>query len=528
MGLPDNFDELEAELDPTARLLVKILRAELQELKEQNARLTEQLAKFQRMLFGKRSEKLPPIENEVRRVVEKDELTVEGKPMPKEPKARDRERRRKARKKSEPKRKQKRALRKNLPVVKERIEVAPEQLPEGTTFEDFRELGKGEIIHRVEHVREHLVVAEYHLQTLVSKDGVFEDGEQIIKAVAPAGVVEGGHYGPGVHAHVITAKCDDSLPLNRIEKMLERAGCPIARSTLCSFFHRSAELLKPIYHRLLEITKNDPYLHADETRLRVQQVGGCLTGWIWGLMSKQAMAFVFDETRKGEVAKRLLADTQGFLSIDGYSGYNAAVEQTGRIRVGCWSHSRRKFFEALPTAPEAREVLDLVVELYRIEHRAAERGILGAESHLVLRQSESAPLVDKIDRWVDDHKDSHPPKSPMGKALTYATKQRVALRRFLEDPNLPLDNNFAERCFRIFALGRKNFLFAGHVEGAQNLAILQSIVSTCRLHGVNPYEYVKDLLIRIQTHPRADIDALLPWNWTPPPDSKARSSPHSQ
>ena len=155
MGLPDNFDELEAELDPTARLLVKILRAELQELKEQNARLTEQLAKFQRMLFGKRSEKLPPIENEVRRVVEKDELTVEGKPMPKEPKAHDRERRRKARKKSEPKRKQKRALRKNLPVVKERIEVAPEQLPEGTTFEDFRELGKGEIIHRVEHVREH-------------------------------------------------------------------------------------------------------------------------------------------------------------------------------------------------------------------------------------------------------------------------------------------------------------------------------------------------------------------------------------
>lgn len=517
MELPDDLDALEADLDPAARYVVKLLRQALDELKEQNARLSEQLAELQRMLFGKRSEKLPPIESEVRRVLEQDELTIEGKPMPSDPDERRHEQRRKARKRSEPQRKKKRALRKNLPVVTERIEVAPEDLPEGTTRDDFRELGDGELVRRVEHVREHLVVVEYQLQTLASKQD-----ERIVKAQPPPGVIEGGHYGPGLYAHVITSKCADSLPLYRIEKMLERAGCPIARSTLCDFFHRGAELLKPIYERLIDVAKHDPYLHADETTLKVQRTGECLRGWIWALLSKQSIAYVFNESRSGAVADSLLAGTEGFLVIDGYAGYNGVVGEDGRTRVGCWGHARRRFWEAMNTVPEARETLDLIVELYRIEHRAAERDILGTEAHALLRNTESKLILEKIEAWIDERADTFPPRSKMGKALAYASNQRTALRRFLDDPKLPLDNNFAERGLRAIALGRKNFLFAGHVEGAQNLAVLQSIVATCRLHGVNPYEYIKDLLIRIQHHLAANIDELLPWNWRPPPDPQPR------
>jgi transposase len=516
--LPDDLDALEAELDPAARYLVKVLRHALDDLKSMLAerdaqieRLTEQIEKMQRMLFGKRSEKLPPIESEVRRAVDPNELTVDNKPMPREPKARKHEKRRKARKKSEPERRVRRALRKNLPVLTEEVVVAPEQLPEGVSFDDLRDVGEGEVVRRVEHVREHLVVVEYRLQTLASRDGLV-----IVKAQAPAGVVEGGHYGPGLYAHVITAKCLDSLPLHRIERMLERAGCPIARSTLCGLFHRSAELLDPIYQRLLDLAKHDPYLHADETTLKVQQPGGCLTGWIWALLSRRAIAYVFDETRRGEVARRLLDGTEGFLVIDGYAAYNGVVGEDGRTRVGCWAHARRMFFDAMRSVPEARELLDLIVELYRIEHRAAERGIQGSEAHLLLRQQESSAILASIEAWVDARHGLFPPRSNFGKALTYAFNQRHRLRQFLKDPKLPLDNNFAERGLRAFALGRKNFLFAGHPQGAQNLAVLQSIVATCRLHGVNPYEYVKDLLIRIQDHPAADIDALLPWNWPPP------------
>ena len=532
----DDLDVLEAELDPAARYVVRLLRVSLEatqrsldEVKAalatrdaQNARLTEQIAEFQRMLFGSRSEKLPPIESEVRRIVEAEELTVDGDPMPDDPSAKVRERRRKGRKKSEPTRKKKRALRNDLPVVHERVDVAPGALPEGYTLGDFREVGEGETIRRVEHVREHLVVIEYHLQTLASKDG-----EHIVRAEAPAGVADGGHYGPGVYAHVVTAKCADSLPLYRIEKIMERAGCPIARSTLCSFFHRSAELLSPLYERLFEIAKADPYLHADETTLKVQHKDQCLRGWIWALLSKQAIVYTFDESRGGSVARRLLGVTNGFLIIDGYSGYNGVIQNAtedrarARIHVACWSHLRRYFFKALSTAPEARQVMDLIAKLYRVEHVAAERGLLGSAEHLALRRAESLTLVDEIERWVQGEEGKHAPKSPIGRAITYATNQRKALRRFLDDPKLPLDNNFAERGLRIFALGRKNFLFAGHVEGAQNLAVLQSIVSTCRLHGVNPYEYVRDMLIRMQHHVAADIDELLPWNWVPPDENPA-------
>ena len=522
MDLPDDLEQLEAQLDPAARYVVKILRQALDELKqmvaardEQVARQGEQLAELQRMLFGKRSEKLPPIESEVRRVVDKDELTVEGEPMPTDEDAKKHERRRKARKKSEPQRKKKRALRKNLPVITERVDVDAEDLPDGATLDDFRPVGDGEIVRRVEHVREHLVVVEYQLQTLASKHD-----DRIVKAQPPPGVIEGGHYGPGLYAHVITSKCADSLPLYRIEKMLERAGCPIARSTLCGFFHRGAELLEPIYRRLLDVAKHDPYLHADETTLKVQRKGECLRGWIWGLLSRNSIAYVFNESRGGAVAEGLLAGTDGFLVIDGYAGYNGVVGDGRRTRVGCWGHARRRFWEAMNTVPDAREMLDLIVELYLIERRAAERDILGTDAHKLLRNSESKEILGKIEAWVDEHNGTYPPRSKMGKAITYAANQRLALRRFLDDPKLPLDNNFAERGLRAIALGRKNFLFAGHVEGAQNLAVLQSIVATCRLHGVNPYEYIKDLLIRIQDHLADDIDRIMPWNWKPPPDQQ--------
>lgn len=515
--LPPDLDELEAQLEPSARYVVKVLRQALEDLKSQNAILSEQLAQMQRMLFGKRSEKLPPIESEVRRTLHKDELTVEGEPMPKEEPKRSHEIRRITRKKSEPERRVRRKLRKNLPVVHEKINVMNEDLPVGAVIDDFREICNGDVIRRVEHVREHLVVVEYQLQTLASKKD-----DTIIKAKAPLAVVPGGHYGPGVYAHVITAKCADSLPLYRIERMLERAGCPIARSTLCQIFHRGAELLEPIYKRILERAKNDPYLHADETTLKVQQRGTCLTGWIWAILSKDAIAYAFDKTRKGEVAERLIGGTEGYLVIDGYAGYNGVIGDSGRIRVGCWGHARRKFFEAMNAAPFAREALDLIVELYRIEHRAAERDILGAPEHHLLRQSESKPIVELIEAWIDEHHDNFPPKSKIGKALTYATNQRKELKRFLQDPKLPLDNNFAERGLRIVAIGRKNFLFAGHEQGAQNLAVLQSITSTCRLHGVNPYEYIKDILIKTQTHPVSKVDQLMPWNWKQPPNDEPK------
>jgi transposase len=135
--------------------------------------------------------------------------------------------------------------------------------------------------------------------------------------------------------------------------------------------------------------------------------------------------------------------------------------------------------------------------------------------HLELRQRKSGSLVKKIWRWVDARSGKHSPKSKMGTALSYATKQRDKLAQFLYKPKLPLDNNAAERALRIVALGRKNSLFAGSAEHAQYLAIIQSIIATCRMHAVNPYDYIRHVLIKIQSHPAARIAELMPWRWRP-------------
>ena len=161
-------------------------------------------------------------------------------------------------------------------------------------------------------------------------------------------------------------------------------------------------------------------------------------------------------------------------------------------------------------------MLDLIVRLYKVEYKAAELGVLGTEDHLALRQQHSKPVLDAILDFYEQHRDRHPPKSPMGSALTYLGNQWDSLERFLEDPKLALDNNASENALRIHALGRKNFLFVGHDDAGHNLAVLQTIVATCRLHDVNPYDYITDLLIRTQTHPQHRIDELLPMNYKPP------------
>jgi transposase len=517
-----DFEELEKQLDPGTRMVIALLRKANNDLletikaqSEQNSILIGQIDDLRQMLFGRKSEKMPSMESEVRRRVEEEELfggedsqaSVE-KETEEEKKTR---RRKKARAKSEKNREAKRKLKKNLPVIHEKVLVTGEQLPEGYKLEDFREVAPdadSNIIRRIDHVREHLVVVEYALQTLASKDN-----EHIVTAPAPPAVVEGGHYGPGVYADVVVNKCVDSLPLYRIERRHERSGFPISRSTLCSLFHRTANIFEPVYNRLLDLAKNDPYVNADETRLPVQKPGGCKDEWIWTLVTKAVIAYYFSETRGGQTPRFLLNGTKGYLQIDGYSAYNVVCEENGRTRVGCMSHARRMFFKASKKHDKAKDMLDLILELYMVEYLAAEKEILGTSEHLFYRRTESQRILDKMKKWLDENKPLYPPKGQMGKAIGYAQNQWDSLCEFTKDAKLRLDNNISENALRIVALGRKNYLFAGHEEGGQNLAILQTIVATCKLHDINPYDYIKDVIIKLQLPQTKDIEPLLPQNW---------------
>jgi transposase len=351
-------------------------------------------------------------------------------------------------------------------------------------------------------------------------------GKGVVCAPPPQKVVDRGEYGPGLIAHVVTSKCADSLPLHRLARRLERGGLPLSRSTLTDLFHRAAELLAPLVACLMHLIASSPVVQADETPLRVLAPKKTHRGYLWTFLTRTAqgvwlIAYRFSLTRSGKTPKRVLGGTVGALVVDAYTGYNAVTVPKGRLRVGCWSHTRRKFFEALSTTPEAQQALDLILELYRVEDRALQTGIVRTEAHRAWRQQHSSAVLMRLHEWLQVQRPLHLPKGPVGQAISYALNQWEALGHFLHNEHLPLDNNRSEGALRIAAQGRKNFLFVGHEGAGQNLAGLYSLVASCEANGINSELYLADVLLRIQSHPQSRIIELLPHQWKPlhPTDS---------
>jgi transposase len=341
----------------------------------------------------------------------------------------------------------------------------------------------------------------------------------VVTAPGAPKVVEKGQYGASFLAHLAVSKCADHTPIYRIEKAFARQGIPVARSTMNELLHRASEILAPVWTRLLDVVRVRPVVGADETRLRLvrDKSGKTKNGFVWTFGARDHeggldVAYVFAEDRSGSTPKTLLEGTSGVLLVDGYSGYNVVDEVSTRRRAACHAHLRRYFHEALPTAPVAQEMLDLVAELYRAEHAGDEKQLVRA-AKLDFRKRRAGPIRRRMHAWLNKHRERHPPKSPIGAAIRYADNQWDELGVFLHDDRVPLDNNGSERALRRIALGRKNYLFVHDVERGASLAGLYSLVATCEARSINPFEYLADVLARVQDHPARDIDALLPGAW---------------
>jgi transposase len=341
----------------------------------------------------------------------------------------------------------------------------------------------------------------------------------VVTAPGAPKIVEKGQYGASFLAHLAVSKCADHTPIYRLEKAFARQGVPVARSTMNELLHRASGILEPLWTRLLDVVRVRPVVGADETRLRIvrDKHGKTKNGFVWTFNARDDdggldVAYVFAEDRSGSTPKTLLEGTKGVLIVDGYSGYNVVDEVSTRRRAACHAHLRRYFHEALPTAPVAQEMLDLVAELYIAEHAADEQHLVG-RSKLEFRKQRAGPIRARMRTWLDAHRERHPPKSPIGAAIRYADNQWKQLGVFLTDTRVPLDNNGSERALRRVALGRKNYLFVHDVERGASIAGLYSLVATCEARGINPFEYLTDVLARAQDHPASDIDALLPGAW---------------
>ncbi len=429
-GFPGQVAELEETHQCEWRERAEGLERENLALKERVGSIESQLALLQRAVFGKKSEKLPRVEDELRH-------TAGASPRSHEATLKLRQ--------------QKREARAALPEcrVHHRVPEQARRCP-ACGSRDLKRLGPGKRTTVYEYVPAR-VERQVHVQeTLACKCG-----EGLVTAPAPK-AIEQGQYGPGLLAHVVTAKCCDSIPLYRQAKALARAGVPVARTTLCDLFHQVAAATAPLSARLLALVRQAPLVHADETPQRVLDAGKTRRAYVWTFRTDKLIAYVHSPSRSGTTPEEVLGGTQGYLVVDGYTGYNRVTLPEGRVRVGCWSHVRRKFFEALATAPEAQAALDFILELYRVEHAARDAGQLGSPDHLRARRTQSALRLERMATWMEEQLPRHPPKSPLGVALRYAQGQWTALTRFLEHAALPLDNNPAEQALRVMALGRKN------------------------------------------------------------------------
>jgi transposase len=310
-------------------------------------------------------------------------------------------------------------------------------------------------------------------------------------------------------------KCADSIPLHRLAKQYQRLGIPMSRSTITDQFHAAAEKLAPLSMRLIDLIAQSDIVQADETSLLMQRPHQ--RGFVWTFLADNLIAYRFSPTRSGETPRAVLGGTLGTLVVDAYTGYNRVTDVEGRERASCLAHVRRRFFEALETAPvEARRALDLILDVYRVEHEAKERGIIRTDAHLALRRTRGRDAMNAFLAWLEEQKDRHAPKSAIGQAIAYARNRGETLTRFLDDARIPVDNNASERALRVVALGRKNFLFVGDQEKGANLAGLYSLVATCEAHEIDPVDYLRDVLLRVDAHPAAAIDELLPHRWKPP------------
>ncbi|CAM2010944.1 IS66 family transposase [Acanthopleuribacter pedis] len=313
-----------------------------------------------------------------------------------------------------------------------------------------------------------------------------------VTAPGPTTLVDGGQYGVNLAVELVVRKFQDQLPWERQVKALQRDGLRMAGSTMWNQTRHVANLLEDVYEALRRDIELGFHRHADETRWRVLEGVENQQQFAWLFRNENHAYFTIEDTRSGKVPLRVMGDAAGALVADDYGGYNALVAKNELLRIQCWSHTRRYFTDIQHLEPDIKTYLDLVAKLYR-KDREFKAGPVQTPAH---RRALCGPVIEEIDAWRKRQRCL--PKSPMGKALGYMNDNWAGLTAFLDDPDLPLDNNPAERALRQLVLGRKNFMFNRSVEGARVTAILYSICVSCTLCGVDPKKYLSETIMRIR------------------------------
>lgn len=373
---------------------------------------------------------------------------------------------------------------------------------------ELRRVGSGKSSTVYEYVAGHFRRRVFMRETLSCTCGNY-----VVTAPAPERVGDKTQYSASFIAHLVVTKCADCRAQYNLAKEYQRIGIPISRSTINTLFHRAGSLLDPLVERLFARIAQGDVVLADETSMRMQ--GTEKKAFVWAFLSARLIGYRFSCDRSGDTPMAVLGNTSGYLVCDAYTGYNKLTSTGGRRRAGCLAHARRKVFEA-SEHPEAAAALDLFGEIYLVEREAKNAGLAATEAHARMRKERSRAPFAKLLCWARQQRRDHGPKSRLGRAARYIINNFRELGVFLREPRVPPDNNRSESALRRVALGRRVFLFVGNEDAGKRLAGLYSLVASCELNGVSPVAYLTDVLTRIDRHPMARIDELLPDAWHPP------------
>lgn len=385
-----------------------------------------------------------------------------------------------------------------------------------------------EIYTNVEYIPAKYIAREHHIEVYCAKN---ED--RIIRADRPKELLDGSIVTPSLLAGIMDGKYVNALPLYRMEQDFERNRIPISRQNMAGWIIKTTErYLSLLYDRMKVELLDHSVVHADETPLFVSKDGrpSGSKSYMWVYRSnvlddKPVVVYEYQKTRKADHPKEFLKGFEGTLVTDGYEVYHKlARERSDEIRVaGCWVHLKRKYTDAIkamgktgsstPAGTLSGQAIEKIQEIF---HKDNELNKLDSKTRLKRRKEEIEPLVDEFFAWVNEHRSDVTRKSACGRAFTYTVEQERYLRTFLDDGDVPMDNNAAERAIRPFCIGKKNWVMSDTIHGAESSAIVYSITETAKANDLKPYEYLKHLLTRIPQHmddtDLGFLDSMLPWS----------------
>ena len=378
---------------------------------------------------------------------------------------------------------------------------------EGDAYEVIRE----ERTYRLAQRRSSYVVIEY-IRPVVKR----REDQKVITTPAPPSLFPGTLADVSLVAGLIVDKLVYHQPLYRQHQRMGREGITVARATLTNLVHRAASLLAPIAKAQLQSILQSKVLAIDETPIKAgrEKKGKLRLAWYWPIYGQNdEVVFSYSRTRGRQHLIDTLGDYTGTLVSDGHSAYASYARQRPQLRhAQCWTHTRREFVKAENSEPDAvAQAFDHIGALYLVEDHIRKDKLQG-DPALKCRIDHAKPAVDAFFQWCDEQcqRMDLVPSEPLSKALNYARNREDALRLYLTDPDIPIDTNHVERTLRVIPMGRKAWLFNWSEIGAEHVGNLQSLLTTCRLHEINPMTYLIDVLQRIDTHPDKDIELLTP------------------